>query len=349
MADDFFRDVGTSVFKPIGDFVGGAVTALQPGRVQQMQRRQRDIDLNKHLSILRGNFAPEVKEQSAQAIMQSLNPEILKKMQTAGTNVYQQQTTDPIDQAGKLALAHERLVGAGADEAAGAVMGKINELAGVQGQIDKEEKTATSQTVLADYFSAGLEEMKSKQGRGTLASPKQVDKFEKGFAREAEKQGIPARNAELLFGQLYDTEVAQRKGPLKGMLRNDVLPTRDVIDSRGYFSYELPEAAATKKPREKGATASFDDLLQGATPDFPNDTTPKTFEQIGITNTQDQATLQEMQKALPERDLRQEYQDDPENMKRLMELWRKGKLNKKNLRKAFSVIQAKAKQSLGIA
>ncbi|GAG39711.1 unnamed protein product, partial [marine sediment metagenome] len=44
MENDFFRDVGTTIFKPVGDFVGGAVTALQPGRVQQMQLQQRRLE-----------------------------------------------------------------------------------------------------------------------------------------------------------------------------------------------------------------------------------------------------------------------------------------------------------------
>lgn len=328
-----FQDFTESVFSPIGGAVRGTLRGLAPGMAEQ-----HDLQKQKMRAF--------AESQKIQNLLRQAQVDALKQ----GRTIYGggRTATDPIDQAGKLALAHERLIDAGADEAAGAVMGKINELAGAQDQIDKEKKTATSQTALADYFSAGLEEMKSKQGKGTLASQKQVDKFEKGFAREAEKQGIDARNAELLFGQLYDTEVAQRKGPLKGMFRNDVLPTRDVIDSRGYFSYELPEVATTKEPKGK-APASFDDLLQGATPDFPNDTTPKTFEQIGVTDTQDQATLQEMQKAIPDRDLRQEYEDDPEGMQRLMKLWREKKLNKKNINKAFSMIQQKARQSLGIA
>ncbi len=40
MARDLFRDISAGIFQPIGDFVGGAVTALQPGRVQQLQRQE---------------------------------------------------------------------------------------------------------------------------------------------------------------------------------------------------------------------------------------------------------------------------------------------------------------------
>ena len=75
---------------------------------------------------------------------------------------------------------------------------------------------------------------------------------------------------------------------------------------------------------------------------------PKTFPQVGATNVNDQATLQEMQKALPDVDMKSEYESDPELMKKLIELWRTKKLTKQNLHKAFSMIQQTAQQSLGI-
>jgi hypothetical protein len=75
---------------------------------------------------------------------------------------------------------------------------------------------------------------------------------------------------------------------------------------------------------------------------------PKTYPQVGATNVEDQATLQEMQKALPDVDMKSEYETDPEMMKKLIELWRTKKLTKQNLHKAFSMIQQTAQQSLGI-
>lgn len=76
---------------------------------------------------------------------------------------------------------------------------------------------------------------------------------------------------------------------------------------------------------------------------------PRTYEQLGITNIDNQETLGEMQKAMPDRDMRQEYEADPEYMQKLINLWKEGKLNKSNLHKAFSAIQQRARQSLGIA
>lgn len=85
------------------------------------------------------------------------------------------------------------------------------------------------------------------------------------------------------------------------------------------------------------------------TDDFTGPPAPRTYQQLGITGVDDQATLGEMQKALPDRDMRQEFESDPEYMEKLIRLWKEGKLNKSNLHKAFSALQQRAQQSLGIA
>ena len=73
---------------------------------------------------------------------------------------------------------------------------------------------------------------------------------------------------------------------------------------------------------------------------------PRTYEQMGIENVDDMATLQEMQEALPDRDMKAEYEADPELMQKLIQLWREKKLTKQNLHKAFSVIQQRAREAL---
>lgn len=85
------------------------------------------------------------------------------------------------------------------------------------------------------------------------------------------------------------------------------------------------------------------------TDDFTGPPAPRTYQQLGITGVDDMATLGEMQKALPDRDMRQEYETDPESMQRLMRLWKEKKVNKANLHKFFSIMQQKAQQALGVA
>lgn len=90
------------------------------------------------------------------------------------------------------------------------------------------------------------------------------------------------------------------------------------------------------------------DYFQAPTDTVPESNIPKTYPQLGIESVDDMAILEEMQKALPEVDMRDEYESDPEMMKKLMELWRAKKLTKQNLHKAFSQIQQSAQQALGI-
>lgn len=100
------------------------------------------------------------------------------------------------------------------------------------------------------------------------------------------------------------------------------------------------------KEEKKGKILA--DYFQAPTDTVPEGNVPKTFPQLGITNVDDQAIIQEMQKALPDVDMRDEYEADPEMMKKLMELWKAKKLTKQNIHKAFSNIQQNAQQALGI-
>lgn len=103
--------------------------------------------------------------------------------------------------------------------------------------------------------------------------------------------------------------------------------------------------------RGRGATGGWPEIgeyFQAPTETVPESNIPKTYPQMGIESVDDMATLQDMQKALPDVDMRQEYESDPEMMQKLMELWRAKKLNKSNLHKAFSTIQQSAQQALGI-
>lgn len=51
MADNVFRNIGTAITRPIGELFGGAVTALQPGRVQQMQFERQQQELKNHFDM----------------------------------------------------------------------------------------------------------------------------------------------------------------------------------------------------------------------------------------------------------------------------------------------------------
>jgi hypothetical protein len=113
-----------------------------------------------------------------------------------------------------------------------------------------------------------------------------------------------------------------------------MLPAETVKDETGVFK------SLSRRP--------LADYFQASTPTIPEENIPKTYPQLGITNVDDMATLDEMQKALPEVDMRQVYQDDPEMMKMLIELWKSKKVTKRNLHEAFKEKQMTAQQALGI-
>lgn len=113
------------------------------------------------------------------------------------------------------------------------------------------------------------------------------------------------------------------------------------FDNRDFFGGE-------QEVFEKMGAPRLTDYFQAPTETVPESNIPKTYPQLGIESIDDQATLEEMQKAVPDVDMREEYESDPELMKKLMELWRQKKLNRSNLHKAFSKIQQSAQQALGI-
>lgn len=304
---EFFGDAVGNVGKfvgGIGEHIGTGLTAVRDAERAKLAAPQKKIDAMQ--SLIDSRF----------------NMDILRK---ARAEKLTQDDAD-LEKAGKLALAEQRLRKSGATVAADAALAKINQEAGVE----KE----TQEVALSDYFKDSLGPLEDKEfGR---ASKKATNDFAKDFAKEAQRLGMDASNAELLFGQLYEKEVSKA-----GFWTDDVLPVkRDVKDNRSYFSYELPgkakaatgAAAATKK-----VTPAFDDLTQGATPDFPEDNVPKTFDQLGITDVGDQEQLQELDDAMPEMDVRADIVRDPQFYQSLLKALRDGKID---IKKAIEIMQS---------
>lgn len=332
----------------IGKIAQGAFFATPAGQgmlsMERHNQRREQNSLAQDLAVLKTIQKPEDRLTAFNELAKKY-PQ-LRQLQGKFTKAAfekQAKAKDPMVKAGELALAGKRLEDFGAIEAADAVLGKVNEIVGVQGQIEQKAKTKENETALADYFAAGVEQLKDEQGKGFTSSPKQIEKLGKSFAKQAESLGVDAKNAELLFGNLYDEEVGKA-----GVFRNDVLPKRKVLDNQDYFNYELPAGSETKTQAVEAPKTSIEDLFQAATESLPFENIPKTFEQIGAKTPDQQATLQEMQKAIPDVDLKSEYEADPENMERLMNLWKQKKVNSKNLRDFFSKLQQGAKQTLGI-
>ncbi len=184
----------------------------------------------------------------------------------------------------------------------------------------------------AAYFDAAEQSVKDRTGWKDPKINVKTDKPRRIFDKSGDVVGTRNKDDSIKYDknlkgadyfELYDRHTGK--------------PTqRQEGDNRGLFS-------EGKSPFE------IEDYYQAATETVPVANEPKTFQQLGITSPADQQVFQEMQKAVPDVDLRQEMEQDPEGMKRLIKLWQERKLNKKNIRNAFSAIQQRAKQSLGIA
>lgn len=111
---------------------------------------------------------------------------------------------------------------------------------------------------------------------------------------------------------------------------------------------EWNKSSVEERQKSRNEAFGVSDYFQASTDTVPESNVPKSYKQLGITDINDQATLEEMQKALPDVDMKSEYEGDPEMMKKLIELWRNKKLTKQNLHKAFSMLQQTAQQALGL-
>lgn len=282
---DFFRDVGTGIFKPVGDFVSGAVTALQPGRVQQMKLEQERIR-----SLLES-------EKGRRFLVDAQ-----KKMNEARAGAM----SEGRDYWGRSINASDQ---------------RIDQISTLVGAADKttDEKLVASLTSQAQLLTDEMgEESKRKKKEDKLGfSPEGIDPIDRGVRLGGGLKSLP-KAQDLLFGE--DDFV----GP----------PAPVTQEAHGPNVPGMPEVSQRYMESQSPA-----DYFQA----------PKTFEQVGITSVDEQATLQEMQQALPDIDMKAEYEADPEYMQKLIKLWREKKLNKQNLHKAFSALLQRAQESLGTA
>lgn len=362
------KDIG----KFIGDTAGFFAHPLVRGyeKTQAITSRRQDTEMNQQLQILQGDFSDEEKENAARIIIQAVQPKFYehKLQQDPSAKFYQKQpdAMSPSQQLNQLELQY--LSGLPVEERNQIIRQKMTKpLVSIGGQpwragfLGQEAMGAEAEA--EHKAKMGLSEAQRNTARKsvkTIVSEMSTRLWTwgtKNYARSNLIQGYKqyrtendyastsksAEHRKWLDKNWDDQMTTYNKAGYKKIGKDEFdwdpkdpkvqeLRKEPKMDNRDYFS-EVP---------------AFEGLPQAATPDFPEENIPKTFEQLGITQPQDQQIFQEMQKALPDRDMRQEYENDPEGMKRLMKLWQEKKLNKKNLHKAFSAIQQRARQSLGI-
>ena len=181
-------------------------------------------------------------------------------------------------------------------------------------------------------------------GDDTISSEAASDAVTKTVNELVRKHGYTKEQAMTIVQDEYNAK--QSGEGARKYLPEGKMDVRSMFTG-GVSPFEDSPAAKTSGD-PNAPPADLSEFIQEPTQDVPEGNIPKTFQELGLTDAADQQTFQEMQEAIPDRDLRQEFEDDPEGMQRLMKLWRDKKLNKKNIGKAFSALQTKAKESLGI-
>lgn len=353
MNADFFQDLGTNIFKPVGNFVSGAVTALQPGRVRQMKLAEEEHKMN--MARMQELLKNSNSQRRLDAINRLMKQALLENYQKTGDTAYLGVSSQRGDRFGTTPwyLSPDWInteEGKAAREKALKSMSDIDQLKmwrGIQSsaegqyfhpEIEGEGFTKTPKNKeLYDLANKNINEIMQKM----KSSAPQTQNIQEYFGSPGEIGQAAISRGETTQPQMGNQQFfapSSQQTPTEQGQDNQQLSPQ--IDSWGLFT----PSASSMQPTPQGQEGTdIRDLVIGPP------TAPRTFGQIGITDVEDMATLQEMQKALPDRDMRTEYEEDPENMKQLMELWKQGKLNKSNLHKAFSMIQQDARQALGIA
>ena len=197
--------------------------------------------------------------------------------------------------------------------------------------------------------------VKSEQGFTLNEGQKRYDAQGNEIASGPQKSPT-TKNTTLGLGQTLVDEKGNRLGGtnLKGEYKSNQdlisdnfvgpMPADVKTDNRGLFSTQANKAG--KLSSVTNDAPPLESYFQASTPMVPTENIPQTYEQSGITQPDEQQSLQEMQQVVPDVNLTQEYQDDPESMKEIMKLRKQGKMPDKLLRQLF--IKKQAQQTLGI-
>ena len=314
---EFFGDVigGAGEFiGGVGEHLGTGLKAVRDAKRAELalpRLRQQAIEANEQFAILKGDFSPEEKENAARKIIQAIQPKLYEQRLRQDPNAKFYQPILSREEQKKKALDPygRQYGGRGFDPY-------------VKGAEDLGKIRAAKDEFVGDQL--------------TPEVAAYFDAAEKTVLDRMKSTAIPTRDNREYFEGVDPIDRA-----IKAAGGRKTLPK---TDNRDFFA----PGGELEVFEEMGAPG-IADYFQAPTETVPQGNIPKTYPQMGITSIDEQAILSEMQLALPEVDMKSEYESDPELMKKLMQLWKDGKLNKQNLHKAFSMIQQKARTSLGIA
>jgi len=297
---------------------------------QQIAMRQQSNELNAQLSMIASLPAGSEAQIAAMESLKN-NPVIGGLMSTIQGKSFKgiSKPQDPLIRAGALAKARQNLIDAGVtsvpalDKDGNQIMIK-----GTDGKLypQYDEKVNPKMQAALDGIDNEIAGLFSPQ-------PDTETQQINSAVNTAEKYLPPITDH-----KVYDKNTRQ---PVATYFSED--QARQDANTTQQNAEPVPEKA------KSGILKNLSSFFQSPTPTVPEANEPKTFEQSGVKSPQQQQTLQEMQQALPDVDMKQEMADDPANMERLMKLWQQKKIDKTKLKDIFSKMQQQAKSTLGIA
>jgi hypothetical protein len=318
--ENIFQGVGNAA-KGVADFTFG------PGRQTQ---------LAESFAIMKGDFSREAKEAAAQKILQTVNPAVYDKLKAADQNAFRPSDGDVLSpKQQKKAAKIKSGIKPSADTVVRAKSRAASQKQGTT--FDKLDARTKNRKSAQAFFDAATDE------EGNFLNPKDEERYNKAITEldpeetpvnQKPTTNIGKRAAERDRAAAFVGPPAPGPGPA---------PFRgpgNRADQEGNFQ---PPEVSRQFQEQVQQDPRFADFFSGGTNPFEvnlESTTPKSFSDLGMTSAADQEEFTQLQKALPDMDLRQEVNKSPAEYKKLFDAIRKGRITNK---RAVELI----KESLG--
>ncbi len=262
--------MANGILQGAGNFFGDIVTAIQPGRTQQLQLQRDKIESFLKTDEMRRKLL-EVQKEAIESgrTMTGATP---RGSRVGGTAAEKTLFEQHVEKSKRLNAAEKVLKG--------------------EGELSPEKK------VFIDEKKARLN-----------------DEFNLNFAQDPIDRDLKAAGGRAALPRTTP------KGGMTDRISADLV-SPPPKDRRGLFSGEDVAFDNIGLPSSPTATPG---LFQAPTPDFPESNVPLSFGEMGLTAKDDIAQFSELEKGLPDMDLRSQYQANQQGFAKILSALKAGK------------------------
>lgn len=352
---NIFQGVGNAV-GAVGQHLGTGLKAVRDAERTKLAAPK----LRQDFEILKGQFSLEEKEAAAQRIMQTVDPKTLEKLRAGGQKAFRPTGEDrlspfDLDRASQIGAG---IAPTGSQKLAAESREKVattraqSKASGDNSPLGQAKETTAGLTALRNLFDAGTE--LTDAGEAVWLNPEFKKKYDALYTKihgqappddsqpttdveknavELGKQTVESNRTAAFGGQTGGTGATGLETPpgvslgpsVENVGQANLPPAPENEISRQFLEQQGQTQAPQQDPR-------FADFFSGGTDPFQvnlQDTAPKSFADLGITSATDQEEFTQLQKMIPDTDLRQEVNKSPEDYKKLFEAIRKGRVTNK--------------------